>query len=106
MAYLSNDGSFNQLTVNHLTVVGSSNIGQTTTLSSAGGTQSLVVEGTGPNLSIAGLEAGANITFTPSDDFVTISAASGAVTTLASAGGGGSQTLVVDGTGPDLSIID
>ena len=79
----------------------------TTMLASAGGggSQTLVVEGTGPDLSIMGLIAGDNVTLTAADGSVTIASMEPAVTTLASTGGGGSQTLVVDGTGPDLSIM-
>ena len=78
-----------------------------TTLATAGsgGSQTLVVDGTGPDLSIMGLTAGANITLTPGSGSVTIAATEPATTMLATAGSGGSQTLVVDGTGPDLTIM-
>ena len=51
--------------------------GSDITLLSAGGI-SLVNNGTGPNLQTKGLTAGANITFTPGANAVTIAAASGA----------------------------
>ena len=47
------------------------------TLASAGGTETLVVDGTGPTLTSKGLTAGANITLTPGATDVTIAAASG-----------------------------
>lgn len=45
------------------------------TLSSAGGTQTLVTDGTGPTLGIKGLTAGTNITLTPTANDITISSA-------------------------------
>ena len=45
-----------------------------TTLASAGGTESLVVSGTGPALSTKGLTAGAGITLTPGANDITIAA--------------------------------
>ena len=47
------------------------------TITSAGGDNSLVVDGTGPAMTIAGLSAGSNITLTPSADYITISSSGG-----------------------------
>ena len=102
---LSHDGFYNTLTVSHLNVIGTSNIsGATTTLGSIGGTQSLVIEGTGPNLTMAGLTAGDNVTLSYSEDTgVTIASSGGSsVTTLGSTGG---TSLVSNGTGPALEIL-
>lgn len=70
------------------------------TLSSAGGTESLINDGTGPVLATKGLTAGAGITLTGTVNDITIASTASAVT-LASAGG--IQTLVNDGTGPVLA---
>jgi hypothetical protein len=72
------------------------------TLASAGGATSLVVDGSGPDMSVRGLTAGANVVLTQNANDIVIAAAAGAATTLTSAGG--AQTLVNDGTGPDLAI--
>ena len=72
------------------------------TLTSAGGTETLVVDGSGPSLSNKGLTAGDAITLTGGVNDVTITNSSPATSvTLASAGG--TETLVVDGSGPSLS---
>jgi len=74
----------------------------TTTLSSAGGTETLVNDGTGPTLAIKGLTAGTGIGLAGGANVVTISNTSPASSvTLSSAGG--TETLVVDGAGPTLS---
>jgi hypothetical protein len=72
--------------------------GPTTTLTSAGGTVSLVNDGTGPTLATKGLTAGARITLTDNGTDIDIIATN---TTLTSAGG--TQTLVNDGIGPALA---
>ncbi len=68
------------------TDIGVVTVGSTTTinntappssLASAGGTESLVVDGTGPTLSTKGLTAGTGITLTPSATDITITAAGG-----------------------------
>ena len=100
------------------------------TLSSAGGTETLVNDGTGPTLATKGLTAGTGVSLTGSATDVTITNSApdqvvaltagagistsgtypnftitntdtGSAVTLASAGG--SQTLVNDGTGPSLA---
>lgn len=71
----------------------------TTTLASAGGTESLVTDGVGPSLEIKGLTAGSNITLTPGAGDVSISTPT---VTLTSAGG--TQSLVTDGSGPTLAV--
>jgi len=76
--------------------------GTNITLSSAGGTETLVQDGTGPTLANKGLTAGTGISLTGAASDVTIANTSPASSvTLASAGG--TETLVVDGTGPDLT---
>ena len=45
------------------------------TLTSAGGTESLVTDGTGPTLAVKGITAGSNITLTPGANDITITAA-------------------------------
>lgn len=78
--------------------------GSAITLTSAGGSQSLVNDGTGPSLAVKGLTAGGGILLTPSvgNDFISIVNTSPATgVTLTSAGG--TETLVNDGTGPTLA---
>lgn len=70
-------------------------------LASAGGTETLVQDGTGPALATKGLTAGTGITLTGAAGDVTIAATSGGATSLTSAGG--TETLVQDGTGPTLA---
>jgi hypothetical protein len=79
-------------------------LGSDITLTSAGGSQSLVNDGTGPTLAVKGLSAGGGILLAPSvgNDFITISNVSPASSvTLTSAGG--TETLINDGTGPTLA---
>lgn len=74
------------------------------TLTSAGGSQSLVNDGTGPTLAVKGLSAGTGILLAASvgNDFISISNTSPASSvTLTSSGG--TETLVNDGTGPSLA---
>ena len=77
------------------------------TLATVGGMISLVVNGVGPNLTMKGLSAGANITLIDSPTAVTI-AYSGLLpsdVTLLDAGTiGGHASLVNDGVGPDLAV--
>lgn len=73
----------------------------TTTLSSAGGDETLVVDGTGPDLEIKGLTAGSNVTISDETDYLEISATFDTVTLTS---GTGDESLVSDGTGPDLEI--
>ena len=70
------------------------------TLVSAGGTQTLVNDGIGPLLKIAGLSAGPGISLTPvgaPPTAVTINN----VSTFSSAGG---TSIIVDGVGPDFQL--
>lgn len=79
-------------------------VGSDVTLTSAGGSQSLVNDGTGPSLAVKGLTAGGGILLLPSvgNDFISIVNTSPATgVTLTSAGG--TETLVNDGTGPALA---
>jgi microcystin-dependent protein len=72
------------------------------TLTSAGGTETLVNDGTGPSLATKGLSAGTGITLTGTATDITVTNSSPASSvTLASAGG--TETLVNDGTGPSLA---
>jgi hypothetical protein len=78
--------------------------GSAITLTSAGGSQTLVNDGTGPSLALKGLTAGGGILLLPSvgNDFISIVNTSPATgVTLTSAGG--TETLVNDGTGPALA---
>lgn len=78
------------------------NGGGAVTLASAGGTETLVVDGVGPAITTKGLTAGTGIGLVGGANDVTISNTDGASSvTLASAGG--TETLVVDGTGPSLT---
>jgi len=72
-----------------------------TRLTNAGGDVSLVNDGTGPALAIKGLTAGIGMTLNDLGTVVSLQA-NGANITLQNAGGGGSTSLVNDGTGPDL----
>ena len=74
----------------------------TITLSSVGGTYSLVNDGVGPTLGVKGISAGSNITVTDSATGLTINAASAPTTTLTSSGG--TYSLVNDGVGPTLGV--
>lgn len=56
-------------------IITNTNTSQTSNLSSAGGTETLVNNGTGPNLVIKGLTAGSGIALTPSATDITISSA-------------------------------
>jgi hypothetical protein len=69
---------------------------------SAGGVNGLVVDGTGPTLSVRGLTSGTAIGLVSGANEITISNTSPATSvTLSSAGG--TESLVVDGNGPTLS---
>ena len=70
------------------------------TLGSAGGTETLVSDGTGPTLATKGLTAGTGISLTGAATLITI-AATGTNISLSSAGG--VETLVNNGTGPTLA---
>jgi hypothetical protein len=73
-----------------------------TTLTSAGGVNGIVVDGTGPSLSTKGLTSGTAIGLVSGANEITISNTSPATSvTLTSAGG--TESLVVDGNGPTLS---
>ena len=84
---------------NNITIANSSPA-SSVTLTSAGGTETLVNSGTGPSLATKGLTAGAGITLTPSATDITITSTASSVS-LTSAGG--TETLVNDGTGPSLA---
>jgi hypothetical protein len=72
------------------------------TLASAGGTETLVNDGTGPSLATKGLTAGSGVSLTGTATDITIANTDpGSAVTLASAGG--TETLVNDGTGPALA---
>ena len=84
--------------------IDNTDLGSAVTLTSAGGSQTLVNDGTGPSLAVKGLTAGGGILLTPSvgNDFISIINTSPATgVTLTSAGG--TETLVNDGTGPALA---
>lgn len=79
--------------------------GTEVTLTSAGAelsSQSLVNDGTGPSLAVKGLVPGDNITFLPNANDIIISSTSGDVTLQNAGVAVGGETLVNDGTGPDL----
>lgn len=72
------------------------------TIGSAGGSESLIVDGTGPDFTIKGLTAGTGITLTSGANDITITNSDpGSAVSLSSAGG---TTLVNDGTGPTLAV--
>ncbi|MHC4621953.1 MAG: hypothetical protein ACYTEQ_29795, partial [Planctomycetota bacterium] len=74
----------------------------TVSLASAGGTETLVADGVGPDLETKGLSAGAGISLLGAVGVVTITNDSpGSDVTLASAGG--TETLIQDGVGPALA---
>ena len=74
----------------------------TLSLSSAGGSSSLVVDGVGPAFSVRGVTAGTGITVTQNANDISINNTDrGSAVTLASAGG--TETLVNDGVGPALA---
>jgi len=68
--------------------------GATTTLASTGGTESLVVDGVGPALSVKGLTAGTNITLVPSASDITIN---GPTVPIAVSGNWSPMFTIVDG---------
>jgi hypothetical protein len=73
------------------------------TLASAGGTETLVNDGTGPALATKGLTAGTGITLSSNATSVTVTNSdTGSAVTLTSTGAGSS--LVQDGTGPALAV--
>lgn len=100
MAFISHDGAYNYLKVNHLDVVGTSNIG-VNSIVSGGGDQSIIASDVDGVVTLYGLDAGTGIELTTADGAITISA-TGTNVNLASAGG--TQSLVSYGTGPDLTI--
>lgn len=76
-----------------------------TTLNSAGDpntTESLVIDDTGPALSIKSLAAGSGIVFTSEANHITIDTVATAAVTLSNSGSG--LTLVTDDTGPSLAV--
>ena len=73
------------------------------TLTSAGGTASLVEDGVGPGLGLRGLSAGVGVSVTQNATDVTITNTSPA-SSVALTSAGGTVTQVVDGTGPAISI--
>lgn len=74
------------------------------TLTSAGGIETLVNDGTGPTLATKGLTAGAGISLTSTATDITLANTDpGSAVTLADAGTGTHETLVNDGTGPALA---
>jgi hypothetical protein len=75
------------------------------TLASAGGSQSLVADGTGPTLSILGLSAGTGISLGASGGALTITNASPASAVMLSSPSTtpSNQTLVNDGVGPAIA---
>lgn len=75
--------------------------GSPVTLASAGGDETLVYEGSGPNLAIKGLSAALGVSLSAGLDDITIGA-TGTNITLASAGG--DESLVFTGSGPNLAI--
>lgn len=73
-------------------------------LTSAGGTESLVNDGVGPTLATKGLTAGAGISLSATGTDITITNTStGAAVTLADAGTATHESLVNDGVGPALA---
>lgn len=73
-------------------------------LTSAGGTESLVNDGVGPTLATKGLTAGAGISLSSTGTDITITNTStGASVALSDAGTGTHESLVNDGTGPTLA---
>lgn len=73
-------------------------------LTSAGGTESLVNDGVGPTLATKGLTAGAGISLSSTGTDITITNTStGASVALSDAGTGTHESLVNDGTGPALA---
>ena len=73
-------------------------------LTSAGGTESLVNDGVGPTLATKGLTAGAGISLSSTGTDITITnTATASSVTLTNAGGSSSESLVNDGIGPALA---
>ena len=75
----------------------------TVSLSSAGGTESLVNDGTGPTLATKGISAGPGIGLVGAATSLTIENTSPA-SSVALSSTGGTESLVVDGSGPTLSV--
>ena len=75
-------------------------------LSSAGGVETLVNDGTGPTLAVKGLTASTGISLTSTATAITLTNNDpGSAVTLTDAGvGSGHQNLVNDGTGPALAV--
>lgn len=77
-------------------------LGSSVTLSSAGGVETLVNDGTGPTLAVKGLTASTGISLSGSATAITITNTSpGSAVTLSNAG---TTSLVNDGVGPDLAL--
>lgn len=77
--------------------------GVATTLSSGGGTQSVVATGSGAALATKGLSAGTAVSLSADTSAVTITNASPA-SSISLTSAGGAQSLVVGNTGPALSL--
>ena len=74
-------------------------------LTSAGGTESLVNDGVGPTLATKGLTAGTGISLSSTGTDITITnTATASSVTLSSAGTGPSNSLVNDGVGPAIAV--
>jgi hypothetical protein len=74
-------------------------------LTSAGGTESLVNDGIGPTLATKGLTAGTGISLSSTGTDITITnTATASSVTLSSAGTGPSNSLVNDGVGPAIAV--
>lgn len=86
--------------VNSITIA--STASSAVSLTSAGGTETLVNAGTGPSLATKGLTAGTGITLGSTAGAVTITNSSPA-SSVALTSAGGTETLVNDGTGPALA---
>jgi hypothetical protein len=79
--------------------------GSAVTLTSAGGTETLVNDGTGPSLATKGLTAGTGISLTGTATAITLTNTDpGSAVTLSSAGTGLSNSLVNDGVGPAVAV--
>jgi len=90
--------------VSNVLTISANDIDVTTTLANTGaGVYGLVVNGTGPNLTVKTINAGNNVTISDNSNVLTINAADAPVTTLANTGAG-SYGLVVNGTGPNLTV--
>jgi hypothetical protein len=78
--------------------------GSAVTLTSAGGTETLVNDSTGPSLATKGLTAGTGISLTGTATAITLTNTDpGSAVTLTDAGTGTHESLVNDGVGPALA---